>query len=165
MDLQLEPMGPGDLPTLMQLWELYIYDLSDLMPIDVRPDGCFGSPPKLGEYWRDERRLPFFIKVDGEIAGFVLIHRRSEHFGGGEDATTLSEFFVMKKYRRKGVGTRAATFAFDMFPGRWELHEFPTNVAAQTFWRTIIGRYSNNSFEEHTWNDRPVQVFSSNATG
>jgi predicted acetyltransferase len=156
--VELERMGADDLPTLMNLWELYVYDLSDLHGLDVRPDGCFGSNRDVGSYWRDPRRQPFFIRVDGQLAGFALVHQRSEHFPD-VDATTMAEFFVLRKYRRRGVGERAAGLAFDRFPGRWEVREMANNVAAQKFWRKVIGRYTGGQFEEQTWDGRPLQVF------
>src|SRR5712691_804251 len=47
-----------------------------------------------------------------------------------------------------GVGERAATRVFDMFPGKWELTELTRNVEAQAFWRRVIGRYTGHRFED-----------------
>lgn len=46
-----------------------------------------------------------------------------------EDTDTLfmSEFFVMKKYRRQGIGKKAAIEVLQMHPGKWELTVHPNN--------------------------------------
>ena len=77
----------------------------------------------------------------------------------------IVEFFVMRKYRRSGAGEAMARSVFDRFPGRWEVREIASNLPAQAFWRTIIGRYTDGRFEERTWDDEkwrgPVQFFDS----
>lgn len=56
---------------LKRLMELYIYDFSEFLPLDVDEEGFFGYP-YFDEYWSDPARHPFFIKVDGKLAGFIL---------------------------------------------------------------------------------------------
>jgi predicted acetyltransferase len=75
----------------------------------------------------------------------------------------VAEFFVMRKYRRQGVGEQVATLIFDMFPGKWEIQETTKNLSAQAFWRKVIGRYTGGRFGEIFLNDDrwhgPVQSF------
>jgi predicted acetyltransferase len=33
----------------------------------------------------------------------------------------ITEFFVMRKYRRQGIGKRVARELFECSPGRWEV--------------------------------------------
>lgn len=156
--VDIVPIPDGQQDVLLRLWELYVYDFSELDGRDVGEDGRFGSARDLGEYWRDPRRHPYVVRVDGKLAGFVLAHRHGLVFDD-PDVTRMSEFFVMRKFRRRGVGERAATLAFDLFPGRWEVWEIAQNVAAQAFWRRVIGRYTGGRFEERTIGERPVQLF------
>ena len=51
----------------------------------------------------EDGRYPFFIRVDGKLAGLVLVRSCSEH-NNLSNPHNIAEFFVMKKYRRKGVG-------------------------------------------------------------
>ncbi len=77
----------------------------------------------------------------------------------------MSEFFVMRKYRRQRVGEGAARALFDRFPGRWEVSEVPENPGAQAFWRKVIAEYTGGCYEEQVLDDErwegPVQVFES----
>jgi predicted acetyltransferase len=52
----------------------------------------------------------------------------------------ISEFFVLRKYRRRGVGTYVARRFFSRFPGRWEVAQLAWNVGARRFWRRLITR-------------------------
>jgi predicted acetyltransferase len=76
----------------------------------------------------------------------------------------MTEFFVLRRFRRHGVGLAAAFAAFDLFKGAWEVRQREENVAATTFWRRAIGDYTGGNYEESRW-DRSewterVQTFS-----
>jgi predicted acetyltransferase len=66
------------------------------------------------------------------------------------------------------VGEHVARTLFDRFPGRWEVSELRDNLAAQAFWRRVIGRYTGSAYREVTLDDSrwrgPVQSFDSRAT-
>jgi predicted acetyltransferase len=60
----------------------------------------------------------------------------------------MGEFFVLRKYRRSGLGRQLASGLFERFAGTWEVRELPSNTAAQTFWRRIIDDYTHGAFTE-----------------
>ena len=60
----------------------------------------------------------------------------------------MGEFFVLRKFRRRGVGKQAAHRLFARHPGRWEVRELPSNMPAQGFWRRIIADYTQGDFSE-----------------
>jgi predicted acetyltransferase len=64
------------------------------------------------------------VRLDRDLAGFALL-KRGTYFPGQVDndgcGMQVAEFFVMKGFRRQGVGTQAAINLFDRFPGRWEI--------------------------------------------
>jgi predicted acetyltransferase len=80
----------------------------------------------------------------------------------------MDQFFVLKKYRRQGVGQLLATSALAALPGRWEVGQVPQNLAAQAFWRRVIGEYTAGRFREHEvregWWQGVIQVFESSAS-
>jgi hypothetical protein len=79
------------------MMELYNYDFSEFSEDDINEYGYFGYP-RIDDYWNEEGRHPFFIRVDGKLAGLVSkVHKiRLKNFGytGGGIATwtTFSEF-------------------------------------------------------------------------
>jgi len=161
--ISLSPAAPEKRVVLENLFQLYAYDWSELGRLDVRDDGRFADYP-LDDYWRDDWRHPFLLRVDGKLAGFALVSERSR-LTGTPGVRDMAEFFVMRKYRRQGVGLAAAHAAFDRFAGPWEIRQRDENVDATAFWRRVIARYTNGRFEERRWDDAtwtgPVQIFSS----
>jgi predicted acetyltransferase len=147
---------------LEHLMQLYSYDWSELRPLDVSDDGRFGDYP-LDVYWQEAWRHPFLLRVDGKLASFVLIATRS-YLTGASDVTDVAEFFVMRKYRRKGVGRAAALAAFETFKGPWEIRQRDENTEATAFWRRVIAAYTSGAYQELRSNDAawvgPVQRFS-----
>jgi len=143
--VSLCPIRPGEVAAVRRLVQLYIYDLGGAY-WDVEPNGSFAPAAWHRRFWTGRGRHLFVIRVRGRLAGFALV-REGAHFAGGA-TREISEFFVLRKYRRRGVGTRAAVALFRRFPGRWELAELSWNIAAQQFWRRVLSRVAVDGFTE-----------------
>src|SRR5947207_1123641 len=117
-----------DRPVLSRMLELYQYDLSDVWPQDLNMHGEYGFA--VDRYLRNPRLSAFLFLVDDKYAGFGLV---DPDVTFPENTYWLGQFFVMKRYRRTGLGRRAAQFIFDHFPGKWEVGQMPLNFAAQAF--------------------------------
>jgi len=170
----LEPIGKEQAPVLRNLFELYAYDFSEVVPLELGPNGRFDVSP--GEVWwgRDDH-FPFFIRWNGKLSGFALVRRgsrvtnaaarteaghRSEagghpddraHPGAGAASNAgepmdVAEFFVVRGARGNQVGAHAAHALFAAFPGRWEIRVRRSNVSAMKFWSRTL----------ETWLGRPV---------
>jgi predicted acetyltransferase len=167
VNVRVDVAGPEEQARLAALFELYVYEFSAMLGIDVEDDGRFRVPP-MDAYWADPRRHPFLIRVQDKLgdklAGFALVHEQSR-LTGDFGVCDVAEFFVMRKYRRHGVGERAAHWLFDRFRAPWEVREKAANEAATAFWRHAIGRYTGGAFEELVLDDErwrgPVQRFDS----
>ena len=145
-DVTLDRAGAGAVPVLRRLMQLYLYDLGTIDGWDIAPDGRFGNARSIERFWRERGRRSFFIHVGAPLAGFALIHDRAHFAGAGTHE--ISEFFVLRKYRRRGVGRQAAVRLFDLFPGPWEIAELASNVGAQAFWREVIAGYTRGAFQD-----------------
>lgn len=160
------PMGislvPGKQKAVIEnLMQFYLYDFTQFLDIDVTERGSFAPYPGIDEYWiMRETRFPYLITYDNKPAGFALIDRLDNN---AEADFYLCEFFIMKKYRRSGLGTWASHQLFDRLRGRWKVTQVSTNTPAQAFWRKTIGAYTDNHFEERVDPERgnPSQYFSS----
>ena len=146
MHIDLVPAELVDKAVLRNLLELYRYDFSEFTGDDVDEHGLYGYP-YLDHYWTEEDGHPFLIRADGRIAGFAFVRSGARH--------DLAEFFIMRKYRRAGIGTVAARAVFERFPGRWQVRQMPTNTAATIFWRRAIPV----AFDEHRGEEGTIQVF------
>ncbi len=131
---------------LRNLLQLYHYDFTEFIPFEVDSHGLYGYK-YLDHYWTDKGRYPFIIYVDGNIAGFVLI-RDYPLEELNENAHSIAELFVMKKYRCQGIGKKTAFQMFNQFPGLWEVAQIAENKPAQAFWRKVIHEFTQGNFEE-----------------
>lgn len=135
-EVQLEPIERDRASVLQNLFELYVHDFSEHVPLRLQESGRFELSP--GEvWWTGDDHFAYFIRVRAELAGFALV-RRGSRVGGASDVMDVAEFFVLRGARRSGVGTRAAHAIFRLFPGAWEVRVRRTNSAALSFWSRAI---------------------------
>ncbi|MEJ7588193.1 MAG: GNAT family N-acetyltransferase [Ferruginibacter sp.] len=94
--------------------------------------------------------------VNEKYVGFVLVRfieaKERSYF-------SVAEFFVMKKYRRAGIGTSIATYVFDLHKGGWEVFQKESNKPAQIFWYKVIDEFTNAKFTERFEDGRRIQSF------
>ena len=131
---------------LQNLIELYEYDFSEFNDADVNMYGLYGYK-YFDYYWTEDTRFPFFIKVGGIYAGFVLINEYC-YILKDPGSKTIAEFFIMKKYRRKGIGRNVAFQIFNKFPGQWEVLQHGENEPSKLFWSKVISEYTNNNYRQ-----------------
>jgi predicted acetyltransferase len=140
-EVKLQAVGPERARTIANLFQLYVHDFADFWSerrVEIGEDGRFPPYPPLESYWREEGRSAFLIRVDGQIAGFVLVNK---HAHSGEPADfNMAEFFVARHYRREGVGLAAALQAIEGHRGQWEIAVARRNTGALAFWRQVAAR-------------------------
>ncbi len=144
MNVEVTQASLDDKPLLQRLLELYQYDFSEYENIDLDSDGTYGYA-WLDHYWHEDGRYPFLVRVDGKLAGFVLVNQITLL---SNSEWSMAEFFIMRKYRRRGVGKTVAFYIFDKFHGIWEIHQLERNIPAQHFWRKIISEYTKGQYTE-----------------
>lgn len=155
MDIEVTQIAVEDKHILANLLELYLHDLSEFDGQEVGRDGRYGYA-YMNDYWREADRHPYFIRANGRLAGFALVRVVPD---GGARQAQMAEFFVLRKYRRQGVGETAARYLFDAFPGPWVVSELESNPEAQRFWRAVIKRYLGDGFVERHAEGRVIQAF------
>jgi predicted acetyltransferase len=125
-------------PILENLLELYIHDFSEFHTVALGADGRF-SYPYLGLYWLEPERYPFLARMNGDLAGFVLV-RKTASIDGNKPVWDMAEFFVLRGMRRRGVGTELAQAVWALFPGAWQVRVMQSNRWAQLFWASAIAK-------------------------
>jgi len=105
MKVELRQAQIDDREILSNLLENYDYEFSQYDDRDVNKLGLYGYK-YLDFYWTEEKRWAYFIIVDEKLAGLVFVSDHADVEDIGTDFS-VSEFFVMYKYRRKGVGKQA----------------------------------------------------------
>ena len=140
MPVEVVPATLDQQPVLANLLQLYAHDFSEFHEVEVGPDGGF-EYPKLPLYWLEPDRHPFLVKSEGKLAGFALVKRGSELT---RDQTTwdMAEFFVLRAYRRRGIGAAIAHEIWRRFPGKWEVRVMEANRSALQFWERAISQFT-----------------------
>lgn len=144
MDIEVIPAGPELKSLVLNLGLYYIYDFTELLGFRCPDSGLFRTNI-WDKYWTEPDRWPFLFRVGGEPAGFALVHTEGSQSGTQYD---MDQFFVMRKFRRRGLGGAAACNIFDRFRGRWEVRQVVQNLPAQAFWRKVIGQYTGGAYRE-----------------
>jgi len=143
--------------TLQNLFEHYLHDMAEWFQFDYGPYGRYGMD--MATYWNNG--VDAWIPYVGDIPiGFALVGS-AQAFIGDADAKDVDEFFVVRRYRRTGVGRDFARYIWDLHRGRWLVRVFQGNVPALPFWRGAIAEYTNHAFREdvRTVRDRPWSYF------
>lgn len=141
--LELIPAERHQESILANLLELYIHDFSEFHSCELGEDGRFGYT-KLSLYWNVPGRRPFLVRVDGKLAGFALVASGPD-VSGRQRVWDMAEFFVLRQYRRRGLGTNVAHMIWKQFPGPWEVRVMRANVPAQRFWENAISKFTGDA--------------------
>jgi len=137
-----------EMPIVLNMAKLYRYDLSEFMEWSVEPDGMYYCY-ELETYWENQN-YPFIIRVNNELAGFALVSRSSDKI---KASYTIGEFFVLRKFRKFGVGRKVALDIFNKFKGEWEVKQLINNKPAIIFWEKLISNYTNKMHTIHNVQD------------
>lgn len=169
MEVTLQSIAYEDKQILSQLIQLYRYDSSEFDAHTLNKHGLY-SYKYLDHQWTENYRRPILIKVNGEIAGFALlildVPKSYVKLSSEEKTNVISDFFIMRKYRRKGVGKKATFSLFKQFKGVWEVKQTHSNKNAYEFWKKVITAYTGNNIlkekilHNEVWQG-PILVFKS----
>lgn len=139
--VNVTPAQVSERPLLERLLQFYLYDFSELEAVDSDAldfDECGGYGPTLppAEYWTDPDWHACLIRFGEKIAGFAFVNTRSQL--GDRAQHNMAEFFVARKFRRRGVASEAVRQVLALYPGRWEVAVKEWNIAAKAFWPRAV---------------------------
>ena len=134
--VELLQTGPDQAELIRNLYQFYAYESSDWEQEDVEVDGRFYIHEEhLIRYWQEPQWSANLILVDGFIAGFLLIER-SEF--AALNALELADLFILKRYRRKGIGRAIASQVLMSGESDWLVRFYDQDETAQAFWRAVL---------------------------
>jgi predicted acetyltransferase len=139
-NIEIIPASPRQKPILANLLELYMYDFGEFVDLEIGTDGRFGYGD-LDIYWTEPARHPLLVYVDARLAGFALI----DGLPRGAPAVAVwdvAEFFILRRYRRAGIGTEVAHRVWKRFPGSWQVRVMVSNRPAYRFWHHAIQSFA-----------------------
>ncbi len=78
--------------------------------------------------------------LEERIVGFVLVDTDIDFYK--ESNYAISEFFILNKYRKLGIGKEAAEKVFNRHKGKWEIKMHPKNIGSIAFWKKVVEEMS-----------------------
>jgi predicted acetyltransferase len=151
--VEVKEASVSDERVLENLLSLYLHDFSEAFGSAPGAEGRF-EYDRLPLYFEEPHRSAFLIRSDGLLAGFALVSLGSV-MREAPDVRDLSEFFVVRGLRHRGIGGMAATAVFKRFPGAWEVRALDRNRGAAEFWAHVISRHTRGAFEMQPWEQEP----------
>lgn len=141
------------------IYPLYLYDLGEIRNVYPNKYGVFEEDDSIKtleeqihifDIWWNKKGIlfPYLITVDGLPAGFVFV--ATPPYLVDDSDFMISEMFIMRQFRGKGVGEYAVTTILNKYLGNWMLFTTPTDSNLKTikFWRKTLSHYTNNQFTE-----------------
>ena len=99
-------------------------------------------------WFHDDRCTTFLVLREQEPVGFAVVQRSLSSREEPKRNYRLTEFFIRKPFRSKGVGRGAAMLIFARYAGEWTVAEQSRNPGAIRFWRRVVSEFTNGKFQE-----------------
>ena len=138
---------------LQNLMEKYDHDMSEWSRADVNDAGLYGYR-YLDHYWTDDHRFPYFVTADGSYAGFALVR-----FDREQSRWEIAEFFVLRKYRKAGIGSRLMAYVFAQHCGDWMISTHVNNPNTRGMVRKAIRAVATGDITEQIVEDNVEWTF------
>lgn len=168
MEIDVAPASAEDKPAMQRLMQFYLYDFTEFLNLEMDTHGVFHEGILDSYFAGDENRSPYLIKVNGKLAGFILVSDQVV-LEESQGAKCIKELFVMRRYRRVGIATAALKNLLDSTPSAWEVRVVARNHPAIHFWESALhtitaGKFSRRDLNEERWTG-PVFTFETEAEG
>jgi predicted acetyltransferase len=149
MNIYLEKVDTNKKNVLWNLLQLYLHDITSInfSGIEMDKNGIYPYPD-FDYYWSNNDFFPYFIKMDNEIVGFVLLTKNFSMIKNAPEKNCyiIQEMFILNRYKRKGIGKNVVLQLFNKYIGKWEIGTLPNSKDVTIFWEKIIGEYTENKF-------------------
>lgn len=145
MEIRLESVRERDRDILFRLLQYSLFEESISDQNEMNEDALF-EYRWFDAYFTDEDREAFFIREQGtdKLLGFAMVNTYMQRSDAGH---SIAEFMVIPKYRRMGVGQKAALACFERFKGNWEVSPSYGSAQAHAFWKRVIDAYTGKEIE------------------
>lgn len=153
--VKIEKVKNEERMILEKMLQLYLHDISLYFPMDFNSRTGEYAYDSLDTYFSDDSNFSYFIKIENEIAGFILVDTNNND-------NVIQEMFVMNNYKSKGVGEEAVTLVLNKYRGKWIIRSLPNSPKAEKFWNKTVKNYTKDNFNiEHVGKyNRAVFTFS-----
>ena len=117
-----------------------MHDFSEFLPLELSVHGTFGYRWLDSYFTAASDREAYLITMGGLLAGFAMVSCDAE---GDVGVWSISEFFIVRRHRRRGIAREAARQLFQRHPGTWTLSYLHDNTPAACFWPLLVNALSD----------------------
>ena len=140
------------------MYPLYLHDLAEIRNEYPNQYGVFDDnniktleeQTSIFDIWWNRKAIlfPYLITVNDLPAGFILV--ATPPYLVDDSDFMISEMFIMRPFRGKGIGEYSVATVFNNFCGNWMLFTTPTDSNLKTikFWRKTVAKYTKGKFIE-----------------
>ena len=132
---------PGDTERrwIENVYPFYLHDLSEFSEsiYHLNEEGLW-RPDYLPVWFSMPGARPLVLRDGDERIGFAFVGQEPFSYRSFDVDQRLSEFFILRSCRGRGLGRAAALSVFQAFPGVWELFTLRSNQPAQAFWEKVL---------------------------
>ena len=149
MKAKLIPATLDDYPAIQNMARFYVYEMSRECGLNSTDWAC----PATGlyesfdfkHYFVDPEKWAYLVKVNEELAGFVLLYQTGEQ---PNIQWHIGKFFILARFQNRDVGRMVAQQVWQQHPGSWEVTVIPENQRALQFWRKTVASVMQDNFIE-----------------
>lgn len=140
-ELQYVEITQRNLQIFKNLAQAYGAEFSNLTHIMPNELGLFEPAPLPATPY-----VGYLVYYQQVPVGFCVADVHSE-------VKDIAEFYIIPVMRKKKLGQQLACMLFDKYRGTWQVRQISGANEAIHFWRSVIGKYTNHTYEEEKVND------------
>lgn len=144
MAIEITRITKDQRDTFLNLYNLYLYDLSEYTAEDPEENGKF-DPTNTYLYLERDELHPFFIRYLDKPIGFILVC--SPPFVPEGVDYTIQELFLLKKYRGNNIASKGIEKVLDQFKGKFSIGQLEANKPAISFWKKYYQKHNIDFIE------------------
>ncbi|MBS1714777.1 MAG: GNAT family N-acetyltransferase [Armatimonadetes bacterium] len=153
MPVRLQRIDDSNRTLFERLLQFYGHDLSEFEEHEPDFDGSFCDGARAKAY-SDGSADVQIISIKGKPAGFIVCS-----VADGPRHSTVLDVFVLRCYRRLGIGSLAVETVLEGREGPWTAEFSADNRPALKFWRSFLTKSGFRSVRELTQDEgRSVRI-------
>lgn len=100
-------------------------------------------PPEFKPILAKPRTLALFYSRRRSISRFFFVRE----YPANRQLVDVHQFFLLRKFRRQGVGIEALHQGVRQHPGQWQIRVLKQNLGALKFWRSAVTALVGSRFD------------------
>ena len=151
-DSKLERSSVDDKDFIKNIYQYYLHDLSEFNDsLQHNSMGLFDNS-FVDSYYSEDNLIPLKITLKNSIIGFILCSI------GQKVDYVIQDIFILRNYRKRGLGKLALKQLLDLYRGRFGLDILIKNEPAKLFWTRCLEHFGINNISSEVIEDKDIVI-------